>query len=33
MYIWADACDKRGLSFGLQGFTPRSSPALGDDDA
>lgn len=33
MYIWAGAWDKRGLSFGLQGFTPRSSPALGDDDA
>lgn len=33
MYIWAGAWDKQGLSFGLQGFTPRSSPALGDDDA
>lgn len=33
MYIRASARDKRGLSFGLQGFTPRSSPALGDDDA
>lgn len=32
MYIRVYAWDKQGLSSGLWGFTPRSSPTHDDDD-